>query len=137
MKRSITRIGLGLGLALTSLPLAACTEDGYSSSVGSTWYSNRYDGWYDGYYGPIYDGYWGTNNYFYFRQNDRDHYRRGDRRHFYRGDRAPNSRFRRFEGETRQPPPGTRMPNFPGNERRYDRDNHDGRRGDRDWSPDR
>ncbi|MBS0387763.1 MAG: hypothetical protein JSR15_04715 [Proteobacteria bacterium] len=112
MKRSIAICGLGI--LLTSLPLAGCVTDGYTYGVGMSWSSYPYDGWYDGYYGQIYDGYWGTDNYFYFRQHDQDrYYRRGDSNHFMRGDAAPDPRFHRFEGQTRQPPPGTRMPKYP------------------------
>lgn len=124
----ITRMGTVCGLALAGLPLSACVEDGYGYGVGSTWYGSSYDGWYDGAYGPIYDGYWGTDDYFYYRQNERDHYRRGDRNHFHRGDRAPDGRFHRFEGRTRQPSRGTQMPNYP----RQDRDRGSYDRGSRD-----
>lgn len=124
MNRSITKIGLGLGLTIASLSLAACADDSYRYSVrasGYSGYGNSYNGWYDGYYGSIYDGYWGSDNYFYFRLTDRDRYRRGDRNHFHRGDRAPHPRFKRFEGTTRPPAHGTRMPKYPKQDREHDR----------------
>lgn len=133
MERSITKFGMGLGLVLAIMPLAACTEGGYGYGVGSTGYSSGYSGWYDGYYGPIYDGYWGSNNYYYYRLSDRDQYRRADRKHFYRGDRAPNTRYQRFDGQTRQAPQGTRMPYHPNKDLRNDRkdrNGHDQRRRD-------
>jgi hypothetical protein len=116
----ISRIGMVCGLALVSLPLGACVQDDYRSAG----YGGYYDGWYDGYYGPIYDGYWGTDNYFYYRNSARDRYIRGDRNHFYRGDSAPDKRFQRFEGRTRQPSRGMQMPNYP----RQDRNNTRGSR---------
>ena len=118
MKHSITRIGLSLGLAIACLPLTACMEDGYNYRVGSTWYSSPYDVYYDGHYGPFFDGYWGVDNYFYYRNNDRGNYRRGNPSHFRRQAVPLDKRFRRYQGQTRQPSRGTRMPNYPGRDRR-------------------
>jgi hypothetical protein len=102
-----------LALAAASLPLAGCAHGRYTYGVGLTWNSYPYNVWYDGYYGSIYDGYWGTDGFFYFRLNSRDTiYRRGDHNHFYR-QMPSNDRFRRYDGQTRQPPQGTRMPNYP------------------------
>ena len=112
MTHSILRTGFAL--ALISLPLAACVDGGYGYGVQSTWVSNPYNGWYDGHYGSIYDGYWGTDNNFYYRQNEHDGYRRGNHNHFQRSEAAPDSRYQRLEGQTRQPPQGTRMPRYPG-----------------------
>lgn len=128
MTHSIVKTGLAL--ALVSLPLTACVEGGYNNRVGSAWASQSYDGWYDGYYGSIYDGYWGSDSYFYYRQNERDPYRRGDRAHFQRGEAAPNSGYHRFDGQTRQPPRGTRMPQYPAHRddnRNYQKRNHSNR----------
>jgi len=130
MKRSI--VLRGLGALIASLLLAGCVADGYTYGVGMSWSSYPYSGWYDGYYGPFYDGYWGTDNYFYYRlhEHDRD-YRRGDRNHFFRGEVVPNPRFHRFDGNTRQPPQGTRMPNYPRQDRDSDRNSKGGHRDDR------
>lgn len=107
MKRTLSALALGLAV----LPLAACYDDGYS--VGMSWQSRPYDVWYDGFYGPIYDGYWGLDGFFYYRLDGRlNRYHRGDNHHFYRGDRAPRPDFRRYQGQTRQPPRGTRMPSY-------------------------
>ncbi len=113
MSNAIRNARAAIGIALASLTLAGCVGDGYNDRTGSTWASPAYNGWYDGYYGSIYDGYWGSNNSFYYRQSERDQYRRGDRRHFQRGEIAPNPRFQRFEGQTRQPQQGVRMPQYP------------------------
>lgn len=126
MKRSIALAAL----ALASVPLAACVDDGYNYGVGVGWRSYPYDVWYDGYYGPFYDGYWGTDGFFYYRQFEHDrHYRRANRGHFRRdGDHfyrdrptVPDPRFRRYDGRTRQPPQGTRMPRYPRDDRDRDR----------------
>ena len=115
MKRAMTLICL----ALAAAPLAAC-NDGYYGGRGSIYWSDYpYNGWYDGYYGSIYDGYWGTDNYFYFRLGPNENrFRRDNRYHFRRDGQHPGGNFRRFEGTTRQPPQGTRMPRFPQQERR-------------------
>jgi len=119
MKRSIG----ALALALATLPLTACYDGGYSVGVG--WRSYPYDVWYDGYYGPFYDGYWGTDGFFYFRLDDRTgRYRRGDNRHFHRGDMPPSPSFRRYQGQTREPPRGARMPSYPPHRDGDDRDRH-------------
>ena len=128
MKRSIAMCGLGVVAA--SLMLVGCAADRYTYGVGMSWSSYPYSGWYDGYYGPFYDGYWGTDNYFYYRLHEHDrHYRRGDGNHFRHGDAAPNPRFHRFDGQTRRPPQGTHMPNYP----RQNDDHHSrgGRQDDR------
>jgi hypothetical protein len=107
------RLIIGLAVALGSLSLAACAEDGYGYGRLS-WSSYPYSGWYDNYYGPIYDGYWGTDNYFYYRRQSQDNrYYRDRQQHFRRGDMAPGGNFHRFEGTNQQPPRGTRMPRFP------------------------
>lgn len=113
MKPFIKTLGYGLGLALACLPLTACVggSGGYGPEAG--WSARSYDGWYDGFYGDIYDGYWGSDNNFYYRQHSRDPYRRGDRSHFQRGDRAPDPRFQRIEGQTREPQPGMHLPRYP------------------------
>jgi len=103
-----------VALVISALSLSACADTQYGRGLDSAWASQPYTGWYDGYYGSIYDGYWGTDNYFYYRRNERDNYRRGDRSHFHRGEAAPSSRHHRFDGQTRQPQRGTRMPNYPG-----------------------
>jgi hypothetical protein len=111
------RILLVLALATAPLALSACVERGHTRvGVGYTWYSYPYSVWYDGYYGPFYDGYWGTDGYFYFRLTSRDPvYRRADTRHVYRERPRVADRYRFYEGQTRRPPDGTRMPNYPGN----------------------
>ena len=127
MKRSIALAAL----ALAAVPLTACVDDGYSYGVGAGWHSYPYTVWYDGYYGPFYDGYWGTDGFFYFRLNDRGRFRRAERYHFRRdGDHyyrdrpnVPDPRFRRYDGQTRQPSQGTRMPRYPRDDGRdYRRD---------------
>lgn len=113
-------------LAIAGLTLAGCADGPYRHrppvGVSVTWSTYPYWGWYDGYYGTIYDGYWGIDNYFYYRLLPTDRYfRRGDPLHFRRdATRPPDSRFRRFEGELRPPPQGTKMPQFrpPGGDRR-------------------
>lgn len=99
--------------AISALSLSACADAPYDRGLDSAWVGQPYTGWYDGYYGVIYDGYWGTDNYFYYRRNARENYRRGDRSHFHRGETAPSSRHQRFQGQTRQPQGGTRMPSYP------------------------
>lgn len=122
------RILLVLALSTAPLALTACVERGHPRvGVGYDWYSYPYSVWYDGYYGPFYDGYWGTDGYFYYRLSDRDRaYRRADTRHVYRERPRYAERYRHYEGETRRPQDGTRMPYYPG-----DRDR------DRDWDRDR
>jgi len=127
-----------LGLALATLPLGACVDDGYrGGGVISVGYP--YAGWYDGYYGSIYDGYWGSDNYFYYRLTPQDRaYRRDLRYHFRRDGTRPSPTYRRFEGTLRSPPQGTRMPRFPRDQRpdyRPDRDKDQDR--DRDYNRDR
>ncbi len=119
MKRSI----ILPALLLAGLPLAGCADGPYRYGMGMHWVSHPYDVWYDGYYGPLYDGYWGLDGFFYFRLFDRDRaYRRGDPAHFHRGARPSAPSYRRYEGVTREPPRGTRMPSYPP---------HDGMRRDR------
>lgn len=125
MEANMRRSTALLALALAGLSLAGCADGRYRYGGGVTWASYPYNVWYDGYYGPLYDGYWGTNGFFYFRLHDRDRYRRGDHEHFRRGGTQPDPRFRRYEGNTREPPRGTRMPNYP---REGRRDGQDGRR---------
>ena len=121
MKRAL----LVIALATAPLALSGCSGYGYGHprvGVGYTWYSYPYSVWYNGYYGPLYDGYWGTDGHFYFRLTSRDRvYRRADPRHVYRERPRNAERFRYYEGETRRPPDGTRMPYYPG-DRDRDRD---------------
>ena len=108
----------GLAIALSSLALSACVEDGYAGlSLGPV----MYDGYYDNYYGPIYDGYWGGDGYFYYRRNEQDRrYLRGDRNHFRRPGGNPGRNFHPFQGQT-QPQQGTRTPHYPREGGRGDR----------------
>jgi hypothetical protein len=130
MEEAMSRKLVLLALACASLPLAGCANGRYTYGGGLAWHSYPYDVWYDGYYGPLYDGYWGTDGFFWFRLNSTAHYRKGDHSHFYRGTMPPSQRFRRFDGNTRQPPQGTRLPHYPPPGSR------DGRR-DRDHAPPR
>ena len=119
-----------LALACAALPLAGCAQGRYTYGMGLTWHSYPYDVWYDGYYGPLYDGYWGTNGFFYFRLNAAGPYRKATDGHFRR-----DQPYQRFDGNTRQPPQGTRLPNYPPpqrNDGRGDNRGNDGRGGDRD-----
>ena len=118
MKRSVALAAL----ALSMLSLGACVDGPYRHGVGVGWVSYPYHVWYDGYYGPFYDGYWGTDGLFYFRLDSRDnHYRRGDDRHFRRSDVRPAPNYRPYDGRTREPPRGTRMPNYPSQDGRSGR----------------
>ena len=114
-------------LATAPLALSGCAGYGYGYGqprvgAGYTWYSYPYSVWYNDYYGPFYDGYWGTDGYFYFRLTSSDRlYRRADPRHVHRERPQYSERFRYYEGETRRPPDGTRMPKYPG-DRDRDRD---------------
>lgn len=108
-----------LAVALAAASLTGCMDGRYGHGGYIGWRDYPYHGWYDDYYGPIYDGYWGLDGLFYFRLDGRDaRYRRDDHQHFRRDDARPDSRFHRFEGMTREPPRGTRMPNFPRDQRR-------------------
>ena len=110
-------------LALAAVSITGCADGRYRYGMGVGWVSHPYHVCYDGYYGPFYDGYWGTDGFFYFRLDRVDrHYRRGDDGHFRRGESRPSPQYRPYEGRTREPPRGTRMPNYPGHDR------HDGRR---------
>ncbi len=125
-----------------ALALGGCMGDGYTTtSIGIGWHSYPYDVWYDGYYGPFYDGYWGTDGFFYYRllQNDRA-WHRADRDHF-RRQPPPNTdryrdRYRQYRGQSHQPPPNVRPPNYPGwgtgANRNRDRDRDRDRNRDRD-----
>lgn len=111
MKKTIALVML----TLSTVPLAACVDDGYGgvgvASYGPGPYS--YDGWYDGYYGPIYDGYWGSDNYFYYRHGNGDRgYMRGDRGHFRRDTPQGQHNYQPLHG-TMTPGQGMRMPHFP------------------------
>lgn len=111
MKRTLAAIGLACAAPLA---LSACA-DHFVYRAGAVWYSHPYAVWYDGYYGPFYDGYWGTDGYFYFRIDFYSSFRRAAPGHFLH--QRPNrerERYRFHEGSVRQPPPGTRLPNYPG-----------------------
>ena len=110
-------------LALAGTTLGGCADGRYGYGVGVHWVSHPYDVWYDGYYGPFYDGYWGIDGIFYFRIDARDRaYRRGDPRHFRKELQRGEPRFRRYEGVTREPPRGTRMPSYPPHQKDRSRD---------------
>jgi len=129
MKRTIALVSL----ALAAVPLSGCVDGPYRYGVGMQWSSHPYDVWYDGYYGPFYDGYWGVDGYFYFRLDRLARaYRRGDPLHFRRTHREGEPRYRRYEGMTREPPRGTRMPSYPPLSRDRDRDRDHDRDRDRD-----
>lgn len=113
MNRILRSLRLALALLLATLPLSACVSSGYHRAHVAGWGTYPYYGWYDGYYGPIYDGYWGSDNDFYYRLNRNDRvYHSDDQKHFRHDADRPGGDFHRFEGMTRQPPQGTRMPNF-------------------------
>lgn len=122
LETEMKRFPVLAALALAAVPLTGCVDGQYRYGMGVGWTSYPYHVWYDGFYGSFYDGYWGTDGFFYFRLHDRDrYYRRGDNGHFRRGDARPSPRFRPYEGSTREPSRGTRMPNYPGRDRRDDR----------------
>lgn len=116
MKRTFLALALVCGAAL---PLAGCAGPGYSRvGVGYAWTSYPYSVWYDGYYGPFYDGYWGLDGFFYFRLLSTDRvYRRASAPHVYRvqprAQPRTSQRYKHYQGETRRPPDGSRMPSYP------------------------